>query len=533
MKRRETSVLVADAIDLDQLEPLRARGIRVVDHRGIPPEELRAAIADHEGLLVRSRTRVTADLLSHARRLKVVGRAGSGTDNIDVEAATAAGVLVMNTPGGNTVAAAEHTIALLMALARNIPRAASSLERGEWERGKFLGVEIQGKTLGILGLGRIGREVARRARGLGMQVLGTDPLFPDEAAEALGITPVSLEELGARSDFLSVHVPLVEATRHVIDAGFLERSRPGIRILNVARGGIVDEEALLAAIESGRVAGAALDVFENEPPPPGGLIGHPRVVATPHLGASTREAQQGVARRIAEQVAAYLEDGTVENAVNMVGWSRAESEELEPWIRLARKLGSAAVGLLDEPVQSVEVRFYGEIGRHAHDPVVSSVLVGVLQPFVGERLTLVNARHLAREHEIRIDEMTRERHKSFQSLLQVSVGGATGKTTVSGTLFGRRHLRIVRAFGFNIDAIPEGAMLFVANEDRPGIIGHVGTTLAAAGINIANMSVGRDAASGEALAVLNLDEAASEDVLARLREAPRVRWIRQIRMNDS
>lgn len=530
MPRNAPQVLVADALPLEEMEPLEQAGIGVVDRRGVDAAGLIREIPRYVGLLVRSRTQVGAELLQAAGDLRVVGRAGTGVDNIDVEAATRAGVLVMNVPGGNTLAAAEHTIALLMALARHVVPAAAGLREGTWERKGFVGVQVTGRTLGVVGLGRIGREVARRAQGLGMKVIVHDPLLAPEAAEEMGFTFASLEELAAGSDFLTVHVPLVAGTRHLVGRELLEHARTGIHILNVARGGVVDEEALLEALESGRVAGAALDVFEQEPPQNTRLLRHPRVLATPHLGASTAEAQRSVARQIAGQVAAYLTRGVVRNAVNAVGWDAEAQEDARPWMELCRRLGAAAGGLSEGPPRQVEVVLFGRISGQPKEPLVSSVLTGLLQPFVGRRINVVNAPLVAEEHEIQVSAGLRDRHKSFHSVVRVAVRTGDRRVALSGTLFGHSQLRIIRAFGFNIDAIPEGPMLLVSNRDRPGIIGHLGTTLAQAGINIANMSVGRDPEHERALAVLNLDQDPPDELLDQLAAAPDILWIRRLRL---
>ncbi|MAG58851.1 MAG: phosphoglycerate dehydrogenase [Planctomycetes bacterium] len=522
-------VLVADALDAEQLASLHGRGIEVLDEAGISAEALRTRLRSVHGLLVRSRTQVDADLLSVAPDLRVVGRAGTGVDNIDLEAATRAGVVVMNVPGGNAVAAAEHTIALMMSLARQIPVAAASLREGRWDRKRFQGTELTGKTLGVVGLGRIGREVAQRAHGLKMRVLAFDPVLTAEVADDMGIGLLPIDELVANVDFLSVHVPLSDATRHLVDRALLAKAKPGLRVLNVARGGIVDEVALLEALESGSVGGVALDVFEQEPPTDAALLRHDRVVATPHLGASTAEAQAGVARAIADQVGRFLIDGVMENAVNAAGLDPASRAELAPWLQLARRLGTVAASLVDGGIRQIDVTLVGEIASGSGDALTTEVLLGLLRPFATDRLNGINAEWFARERGIRVSHGSRPSHKSFQSLLRIAVHhGDEATLHLSGTLFGVDNLRIVRAFGFNIDAIPEGAMLFCRNQDRPGIIGHLGTLLADAGVNIANMSVGRDPNSGEALAVLNLDAPPESEVLAALAAREEIRWVRYV-----
>jgi D-3-phosphoglycerate dehydrogenase len=529
MSQPAPSVLVADALSGADLEPLRAAGITVQDRAGLDARELAAILPGFEGLLVRSRTRVTAELLERPGRLRVIGRAGVGVDNIDLDAATRASVVVMNTPQGNVTAAAEHTIALLFALCRHIPEACAALRAGRFEQKPFLGVEIAGKTLGVVGLGRIGREVARRARALGMRVIGYDPLLAEDSARDLDVTLLALEELLREADVVTLHVPATPATRHLIDRARLAAMKRGARLLNVARGGIVDEQALLDALERDHLAGAALDVFESEPPAFGPLIHHPKVVATPHLGASTVEAQAGVARQVALQVADFLTRGVVENAVNMPGIPPGQAELLRPWASLARRLGGIATGLLRAPVRRVVLTTYGETSELSREFLCAESLFGLLRPYFDGRLGPVNARLIAGELGLLVSDRKVAKHRSFQGLLRVAATSASGETvTLDGTLFGRDHLRLVRAFGVNMDAIPEGSLLFVANQDRPGVIAHLSQGLAAAGINIASMSVGRDAARGEALAVLSLDQEPGAGLLELLSADSRILWVRHV-----
>ena len=521
--------LVADSLDPDQLKPLRDLGVEILDRAGISAEQLALEIGPCQALLVRSRTKVTPDLLARAPALRVIGRAGTGVDNIDIEAATRSGVVVMNVPGGNAVAAAEHTIALMTALARSVPQAAASLRAGRWDRKLYQGTELTGKTLGVVGLGRIGREVAYRARGMRMRVLAYDPLTTAEVAEDLGIELRPLDELVKEIDFLSLHVPLSDATRHLVDAGLLASAKPGLRILNVARGGIVDEAALLESIEAGHVAGAALDVFESEPPEGSALVAHPAVISTPHLGASTAEAQAGVAHAVASQVGRYLTEGVIENAVNVVGLDPALREQVQPWADLARRLGWLASALSGDGIHQVDLTMVGEIASSCpQEALTTEVLMGLLNRFAGDRVNPVNAALFAEERGIRLSSAQRPAHKSFQSLLRVQVQHGDGSLNLAGTLFGTHNLRVVRAFGFNIDAIPEGPMLWCANRDAPGIIGHLGTVLADEGINIANMSVGRNSETGEALAVLNLDAEPSAEAIAALMSRDGIHWIRLV-----
>ncbi|MSR74084.1 MAG: phosphoglycerate dehydrogenase [Planctomycetes bacterium] len=521
-------VLVADAIATDELSPLVSAGVQV-DHRaGISKAELLEVIGAYDGLLVRSRTQVDAAVFAAGTSLRVVGRAGTGVDNVDLAAATRAGVVVMNVPSGNTNAAAELTIALIAALCRNIVPAAAALRAGRFEQKPFVGVELTGRTLGVIGLGRIGRAVARKAQGLGLKVVGYDPLLAPAAVEELGIVSASLEALAAQSDIISVHVPLAEKTKHMIDAALIRCMKPGVRLLNVARGGIVDESALLAALESGAVAGAALDVFETEPPTSNPLVQHPRVLATPHLGASTEEAQSAVARLIAQQVARFLTQGVVENAVNLWGMEAEERAVMEPWLLLARRLGAVAAALLQGRPDRMEVVRFGDGTRWRGEPLAAEALVGALTPWLGGRLNAVNARLLAGERGFAVEERMQPEHRSFPALLRVALHSAEDSVVLDGTLFGRSLLRVVRAYGMNIDAIPEGAMLFVRHADKPGMIGRIGTLLAEHGVNIANMSVGRHETRDGALSVLNLDQEAPQAVLDALRVMDAVQSCRAV-----
>lgn len=526
--RSPAKVLVADAISSEELEPLRRAGVEVIDRAGIARKDLLVELAGCDGLLVRSRTQVDAEVLAAAPGLRVVGRAGTGVDNVDLSAATRAGIVVMNVPSGNTNAAAELTVALMTALCRNVAQANAALRAGRFEQKPFIGVELQGRTLGLVGLGRIGRAVGRKAQGLGMKVVGFDPLLSSAAVEELGFSAADLNELTACSDVISVHVPLTDKTRHLIGADLIGRMKKGVRILNVARGGVVDEAALLDALDSGKVAGAALDVFETEPPVDQRLLQHEKLLATPHLGASTREAQSAVARLIAQQVAKFLTLGVAENAVNLWGLEPEEREALLPWMSLARRLTALASALLQGRMQSVELVRVGDAARLRGEPLMAEALVGALSPWMGVRLNAVNARLLAEEHGLAVTERVQAEHRSFASLLRVTVRSESDVVTLDGTLFGRALLRVVRAFGMNIDAIPEGSMLLLRHADQPGMIGFTGTLLSRHGINIANMCVGRSEDRSEALSVLNLDQELPASVLQELQQHAAVRFARAV-----
>jgi D-3-phosphoglycerate dehydrogenase len=518
-------VLIADKVSKTCAEVLRAAGLEA-DHRpGLPPDELRAALAGAVGLVVRSDTRVTDELMAAAPGLRVVGRAGAGVDNIDVPAATRRGIVVMNAAGENTISAAEHTLSMILALARRIPAADRSMRAGRWERGAaFMGVELHGKTLGVLGVGKVGREVAIRARAFGMEVLGFDPLLAPEAAARIGVTAVPFDDVLRRSDIITLHLPLTPETRHLIGTAQLGRCRRGVRIVNVARGGVLDEAALAEALQSGQVAGAALDVFEQEPPKGSPLLGLDNVVLTPHLGASTAEAQEKVASRIAEQIAAYLRDGTVANAINAEGIDPRSAPALLPYRDLCERLGRLLSALGGGPYQEVVLEYSGAVGEFPARPLTASFLKGFLEGKLSDPVNAVNALLLAREAGLRVQEVRGAESPDFTALVAATLRGAAGPRSAAGTLFGKRHPRLVRIDAFHLDALPQGVTLIVSNDDRPGMVGRIGTLLGDAGVNIAYMSLGRDRSGGRAIAVLNLDSTPPPPVLRALAELQGVLW---------
>ncbi len=526
-------VLISDPVAPEALEVFKsAAGFEADFKTGLKPAELLEIIAGYDGLIVRSETKVTAEVLGRAERLRAVVRAGAGVDNIDVEAATRRGVLVMNCPAGNTVAAAEHTIALMLSLARNVPQANAALKAGRWERTKFVGAEVTDKVLGVIGLGKIGREVARRAVGLGMQVVGFDPFLTEEAAKSLKLETLPLDQVIARSDFLTVHVPLTAETRALIGRDALERAKPGVRILNVARGGIVDEAALADAIRSGKVAGAALDVFEQEPPPADHpLLGLERVIVTPHLGASTKEAQEAVGTQSAQQLVAYLRDGAVANAVNMVAVEPALLRKVAAWQNLSERLGSMQAQLLRGRLKRIAISYAGEVfGANERKLLTLAVLTGFLKRFAADPVNYVNAAHFARQHGLDVVEQTSLRSEDFVNLISVVVEADEGTRRVAGTIFGEKFPRIVFLDGYDTDAIPAGHMLLVSNNDTPGIIGKIGTLMGENKINIATMTVGRDASGGTALAILNVDSPLPPAVVRRLEGEPGIVWAKTIQL---
>jgi D-3-phosphoglycerate dehydrogenase len=529
----QKKVLVSDPVAPECLDVLKGSAGFAHDYRpGMKLPELLEVIPAYSGLIVRSETKVTAEVLERATRLRAIVRAGAGVDNIDVEAATRRGVLVMNCPAGNTVAAAEHTIAMMLSLARNIPQAHGAMKAGKWERGKFVGAEVTDKVLGVIGLGKIGREVAKRADGLGMQVVGFDPFLTEEAAKSLKIETAALEEIVARADYLTVHVPLTEQTRGLIGGALLARAKPGIRILNVARGGIVDEAALAEAIKAGKVAGAALDVFEQEPPKlENPLLSLDRVVVTPHLGASTKEAQEAVGTASAAQIVAYLRDGAVANAVNMVAVEPALLRKVAVWQQLAEKLGSMQAQLLQGRTRRVVISYAGEaFGANERKLLTLAILKGFLSRYIAAPINYVNVSHFAREHGLDVVEQTSLKSEDFVNLVSVVVESDRKPRRIAGTIFGEKQPRIVHLDGYDTDASPIGHMFLVSNNDTPGIIGKIGTLMGENRINIATMSVGRDASGGTALAILNVDSPVPAQIAARLEAEPGILWTRTIQL---
>jgi D-3-phosphoglycerate dehydrogenase len=511
-------VLISDSLADEGLAVLEATPALEVDYRPeIDPEALRRALPGAAALVIRSGTKVTRELLGAAQGLRVIGRAGIGVDNVDLAAATERGVIVMNTPEGNAITTAEHAIALLFSLARQIPQATASLRAGRWEKAHFSGTELYNQVLGLIGLGNIGSVVADRARGLRMRVIACDPIVSEERAARLGVELVSLEELLQRADAISVHVPLTEGTRGLLGDAAFARMKDGVLIVNAARGGVVDEAALLRALESGKVRGAALDVFEKEPVDPRHpLLQRDDVVCTPHLGAATSQAQLNVAIAVAEQVRDYLTRGVVRNAVNLPSVSAEELEQLRPFIVLGEKLGLFQ-GQVAQRMTEIDVEYAGEIASRNVQPITLAVLRGVLAPWVGDAVNYVNAPLVAQRHGIRVIESKLAEAEDFLSLLTVRVRTRDREHLVAGTPFGKTQPRIVRVDDFQLEAIPEGASLLIHNHDRPGVVGNVGTTLGDARINISRMQLALHPRNGEALQLLNVTPTPTELVLERLR----------------
>ncbi|MEE9395306.1 MAG: phosphoglycerate dehydrogenase [Planctomycetota bacterium] len=521
-------ILVADKLDIKHFKALEGSGVEPVDRIGITPEELLNEIGDYDALVVRSRTKVTPEVLAAGTKLKVVGRAGSGIDNINLEAATDRGILVMNTPGANSNSAAEHAIAMMMAMCRNVAAADASLRSGKFEKAKFTGVEVKGRRLAVLGLGKIGGLVAQKAIGLGMKVAGYDPMTTAAAASQMGIELVELEDAVGFADIISLHVPLTKQTKHLVNAELMERMKPGVRIINCARGGIIDEDALHQALVKGHVAGAALDVFEVEPPEGSPLLDLPQVVVTPHLGASTIEAQEAVALRVLEQVRDFLTGKATVGAINGLALDEGTRDDIAPFLKLAERLGVILSGIQQGPGK-LTARYFGHIPSKNVRALTSYSLKGLLRQFLGDEVNELSSFEKARTRGIEVEEITRDEHKSFQALIEFSLEADGRKTSVAGTVFGKNNLRLVRIDKFNLDAIPEGYMLFVSNDDVPGVIGRIGTALGDTKINIANLSLGRETSGGRSLAVFNLDSAPSADTLKSFEELEGVHVVRLVK----
>lgn len=512
-------ILIADPLDPSGLEILRAAGAEV--HELTTEERLRLAevIADYDALVVRSMTKVDAELLAAGRRLKVVGRAGIGVDNVDVPAATARGILVVNAPTANLLSATEHTFALLLAVARRVPAADASIKGGAWDRKTFLGTELQGKTLGVIGFGRIGQRVALRAQAFEMSVLAYDPFLDAQVARRLDVEPVALEDLLRRSDVVTLHTPMTEQTRNLLSAERLALMKPDALLVNCGRGGLIDEAALLAALEAGRLGGAGLDVFAQEPPTDFTLVRHPRVVATPHLGAQTREAQERISTETAHMLIAALEGSTAVTAVNLP--FTPTGSRGEPFLRLGEQLGALASALLEGGVRRVQVDLWG-VDEALRRPLGVAVLKGVLTPFLGEAVNYVNAEHAAQSRGVEMVRATHAGSGEYPFLVGVTLVGEGGTIELAGTLFGERDARVVRFAGFRLEFRPSGRLLVLRNRDLPGVVGRIGTLLGEAGINIAEIHLARHDGDDQALAVLRLDQQPDAAVLARLRALPDV-----------
>ena len=514
-------ILVTDDLAPRGIEVFRhAPGFAVDVRNRLTLEELLACIGQYDALVIRSATKVTAEVLQAGKRLKVIGRAGVGVDNIDIEAATARGIVVMNAPSGNTVTTAEHTIALLLSLAKNVPQATMSLKQGRWEKNRFMNVELFNKILGIIGLGRIGSEVARRAKALAMRVIAYDPFISREAATPLGVELVELEEVFRRSDFLTVHVPLGPDTRNMVDGKAIAMMKRGVRIINCARGGIVDEQALYEGLRSGQVGGAALDVFVKEAAADSPLIGLENFICTPHLGGATEEAQENVAVAIAEQVTDFLERGVVRNAVNAPSIDPELLARIGPYLPLAEKLGRLCSQLSEGRMQEIRIAYQGEVASANTAPLTAAVVKGVLDPILSGSVNVVNALPFAKQRGATVVESKTSEEGDYASLITVTIGTDKAPALVAGTLFQKSQPRVVRIGEFSLEAIPDGYLLVFSNMDVPGVIGRIGTLLGKNQVNIAGMQLGRTRPGGRAVSVVNVDSPIPPPVLEEIRRMP-------------
>ena len=516
-------VLISDALSPAAVQIFKDRGIEVdfQPKLGKDKDKLAEVIGDFDGLAIRSATKVTPKILEKAKNLKVIGRAGIGVDNVDIPASTAKGIIVMNTPFGNSITTAEHAISLMLALARQIPEADASTRAGKWEKSKFMGVEIFSKTLGVIGCGNIGSIAADRAIGLRMKVVAFDPFLSHERAKDIGVEKVELDELFKRADFITLHTPLTDKTRNIIDAAAIAKMKKGVRIVNCARGGLVDEAAMVEALNSGHVAGAAFDVFAEEPATDNPLFKLPNVVCTPHLGASTSEAQENVALQVAEQMSEYLLRGAIENAINFPSISAEEAPKLKPFVDLAEKLGSFAGQLTENPIETLKITYEGEVAQMNTRALTSAVLAGLLRPMLGD-VNVVSAPVIARERGMAVEEITRDAESDYESLITVEVTTEKQTRSVSGTVFADGRPRIVNIKGIRMDAEFGPSMIYITNYDKPGFIGKFSSTLGEADINIATFHVGREAPGGNAVALIEIDGELPEAILAKVRALPQV-----------
>ena len=521
-------VLIADKLSPAAVAIFKERGVEADVKTGLAKEELLKIVHQYDGIAIRSASKITADVLKAATKLKVVGRAGIGVDNVDIPAATAAGVIVMNTPFGNSITTAEHAISLMLALARELPAANASTQAGKWEKNRFMGVEITGKVLGLIGAGNIGSIVADRAKGLKMRVIAYDPYLSAERAEDLGVEKVTLDDLLARADFITLHVPMTPETKNILSAEAIAKTKKGVRIINCARGGLIDEKALKAALDSGQVAGAALDVFETEPATENVLFGNEKVVATPHLGASTTEAQENVALQVAEQISDYLLTGAITNALNMPSISASEAQKVGPWIQLASKLGAFAGQLTDSSLTSVEIVYEGIAGQLNTRALSQAALAGLLNPILSG-VNMVNAPVIAKERGIKVSETRRDQQGIYEGYIRITVTLGSGSTRrVAGTVFSDGRPRLIQVKDINLEAEFAPHMLYVVNEDKPGFIGKFAGLLGDAKLNIATFHLGRTKQGGDAIALVEVDGAVPADVLAKVAALPQVKQVKAL-----
>lgn len=521
-------VLIADKLSPAAVSIFKVRGIDVDVKTGLPKEELLKIVDQYDGIAIRSATKITADVIAVAKKLKVVGRAGIGVDNVDIPAATAAGVIVMNTPFGNSITTAEHAISMMMALARDIPAANASTHAGKWEKNRFMGVELYGKTLGIIGAGNIGSIVADRAKGLKMHVIAFDPYLTAERAAEIGVKKVDLDALLEDADFITLHTPMTAETKGILNADTLAKTKKGVRIINCARGGLVDEAALKAALDSGHVAGAALDVFSQEPAKENILFGNEKVIATPHLGASTAEAQENVALQVAEQISDYLSTGAVTNALNMPSISAQEAAAVKPWIVLAEKIGAFAGQVTETSIEAVDIAFEGVPAGLNRRALTQAALAGLLKPHL-PTVNMVNAPVVAKERGIKVSEIARDQAGTYDGLITITVKMTDMARAVSGTVYSNGQPRLAQVKGIYLDAEFAPNMLYITNEDKPGFIGKLGTVLGEAKVNIANFNLGRTKPGEDSICVVDVDGEVDEAVLTAIRKLPLVRQVKALK----
>ncbi len=521
-------VLVSDNISPKGIEILKKAGLRVDVKTGMKPEELKSCIGEYSGLIIRSATKVTSEIIDAAVNLRVVGRAGSGLDNVDRNAASKRGIVVMNTPGGNTITTAEHSMALLFSVARLIPQANASMKARKWEKKKFMGVELFNKTLGIVGLGNIGSQVAKKAQGLEMNVIAYDPFLSEDTAKATGIRKVSLDEIFEQSDFITIHSPLTAETRGLINSNTIAKMKDGVRIINCARGGIVNESDLYEAVKSGKVAAAALDVFEQEPPGDNPLLTLDNVICTPHLGASTEEAQENVAFAVAEQVADYLVHGVIRNAVNFPSIPSDQIPRLTPYISLAEKLGGFSSQIFEGGADEITVEFRGDAAEIDNAPLTIAAIKGYLTPILVETVNFVNAPLIAKERGIEVKEIKSSDSGDYLSMIALRIKSREKESYLAGTLFSKKDPRIVLIDNFKVEIVPEGELLLIYNNDKPGVIGNIGTLLGQNNINIARMHFGRESAGGMAISVVSIDSTPSSELMEKIKGLPNILSVHHI-----
>ncbi len=520
-------VLISDKLSPLAKDIFERRGIEADQIVGLTKEELETKIHEYDGLAIRSATKVSPKILAAAKNLKVVGRAGIGVDNVDIPAATNNGVVVMNTPFGNSITTAEHAIAMMFAVARQIPEASASTHAGKWEKSRFMGVELTSKTLGIIGCGNIGAIAANRAIGLKMKVIAFDPFLSEDRADEIGVEKVELDELLARADFISLHTPLTDSTRGILGMEAFAKMKDGVRIINCARGGLIDEAALKLALDNGKVAGVALDVFEVEPAKENALFGYENVVATPHLGASTAEAQVNVAVQVAEQMADYLLDGAVTNALNMPSLTAEESKRLSPYMSLVKQLGGFVGQLTADAIKEIKIEYQGDVIELNVRPLTAIVVEGLLSPLM-DNINMVNALNIAKERDIDVIESKNEGEGDYNTLVTVTVLTDANKFTVAGTLFADRRPRIVQIDDIRVESELANNMIFATNNDQPGFIGSLGSILGEGNLNIATFNLGRHNEGGRALALVAIDQPASNDVISRIEKLDQVRRVKAL-----